>query len=75
MKTYSVTFDNCNDCRTVISATDFKTALSIYSDTRNHNRFFQIGLSKEEKNTGVVSLICDNTDKTIYINNCKRVRK
>lgn len=73
--TYTVTFNNINDCRTVISNKDYRTALSIYSDTKNHRRFFQDELTKEEKNSGVVTLYRDADDKVIYETACKRVRR
>ena len=75
MKTYSVTFNNINDCRSVISNVDYKTAIKIYTDTREHRRFFQDSLNKEENNTGVVTLICDQSETIVFENSCKRVRK
>ena len=73
--TYTVTFNNINDCRPVISNVDYKTALSIYTDTKNHRRFFQDDLTLEEKNSGVVSLHRDQDDKLIYETACRQVRK
>lgn len=72
MKTYTVTFNNVNDSRTVISAQDYRTALEVYRSTKEHRRFFQDDLSKEEKNSGVVALICDQTDNTIYESACRK---
>lgn len=73
--TYTVIFNNINDCRTVISNVDYRTALSVYTDTKNHRRFFQDDLTKEEKNSGVVTLYRDADEKTIYETPCRRVRK
>lgn len=75
MKTYTVTFNNCNDSRTVIQNVDWKTALTVYDDTKRHQRFFQDDLNKEEKNSGRVSIVCDQSDKAIYESACRQVRK
>lgn len=74
MKKYTVTFSNYNDLRTVISGVDYKTAIAIYADTKNHRRFFQDGLSAKEKNTGIVLLTRDADDSIIYECACRKVR-
>lgn len=75
MKTYTVTFNNCNDSRTVIEGVDFKTALSVYDDTKRHQRFFQENLNKQEKNSGIVTLSHELTGEKVYESKCRQVRK
>lgn len=74
MKLYTVSYSNFNDSRTVIEATEWQKALEIYTDTKEHRRFFQDEQSIDEKNSGIVTLTCDNTDKVIFSGRCKKVK-
>lgn len=74
MKTYTVTYNNMNDHRSVVSNVDWKTAIKTYSKTKKHQMFFQDDHTKDEKNTGIVTLI-DQYGDEIYVGSCRRVRK
>lgn len=75
MNTFTVIFQNCNDSRTVIANVDFKTAREVYVATKNHRRFFQDDLNKEEKNSGRVALLNDQKEMAVFESQCRQVRK